>query len=106
MNSVKKSWKRLPRHVRRPIVVVTGSLILLISATIGWLPGPGGIPLFLLGIAILASEFTWAERIRDLILDTIDRGLRYCKRNPLIATLLIVVGLGISASLVYLSFFS
>jgi len=28
----------------------------------GWLPGPGGIPLFLAGLALLAANHTWAER--------------------------------------------
>ena len=28
----------------------------------GWLPGPGGIPLFLLGLSLLAVNHDWAER--------------------------------------------
>lgn len=28
----------------------------------GWLPGPGGIPLFLLGLSLLAANHDWAER--------------------------------------------
>lgn len=28
----------------------------------GWLPGPGGIPLFLLGMSLLAVNHDWAER--------------------------------------------
>ncbi len=28
----------------------------------GWLPGPGGIPLFLLGLSFLAVNHDWAER--------------------------------------------
>lgn len=28
----------------------------------GWLPGPGGIPLFLLGLSLLATNHDWAER--------------------------------------------
>ncbi len=28
----------------------------------GWLPGPGGIPLFLLGLGLLAVNHDWAER--------------------------------------------
>lgn len=28
----------------------------------GWLPGPGGIPLFLLGLSLLAINHDWAER--------------------------------------------
>ncbi|MDQ3123628.1 MAG: hypothetical protein M3Q14_03015 [bacterium] len=28
----------------------------------GWLPGPGGLPLFLLGLSLLAVNHEWAER--------------------------------------------
>ncbi len=28
----------------------------------GWLPGPGGVPLFLLGLGLLAVNHDWAER--------------------------------------------
>ncbi|MDQ3065450.1 MAG: hypothetical protein M3Q36_04245 [bacterium] len=28
----------------------------------GWLPGPGGVPLFLLGLSLLAANHEWAER--------------------------------------------
>lgn len=28
----------------------------------GWIPGPGGIPLFLLGLGLLAVNHDWAER--------------------------------------------
>lgn len=31
-------------------------------ALFGWLPGPGGIPLFLLGLGFLAVNHDWAER--------------------------------------------
>lgn len=44
-------------------VGVLGALLLILSALTGWLPGPGGIPLFLIGMAVLASEFRWAHRL-------------------------------------------
>lgn len=28
----------------------------------GWIPGPGGVPLFLLGLSLLAVNHEWAER--------------------------------------------
>lgn len=44
-------------------VGVLGSALLILSLLTGWLPGPGGIPLFLIGMAVLASEFRWAHRV-------------------------------------------
>jgi uncharacterized membrane protein YfcA len=31
-------------------------------ALFGWLPGPGGIPLLILGLSLLAVNHTWAQR--------------------------------------------
>lgn len=33
----------------------------------GWLPGPGGIPLFIIGLSLLAINHTWAQRYIDLL---------------------------------------
>ncbi|GAB3623099.1 hypothetical protein GCM10027418_11810 [Mariniluteicoccus endophyticus] len=46
-------------------VAVVGLLLMVGAALTGPLPGPGGIPLFLLGLAVWASEFEWAQ---DLML--------------------------------------
>lgn len=46
-------------------VGIVGGLLMLAAALTGWLPGPGGIPLFLLGLAVWASEFVWAKRLMD-----------------------------------------
>ena len=51
------------RRVYRGVVAFVGVALMVLAASIGWLPGPAGIPLFLLGLAILASEFEWAHRL-------------------------------------------
>jgi len=33
----------------------------------GWLPGPGGIPLFIIGLSLLAINHEWAERYIRLL---------------------------------------
>lgn len=35
----------------------------------GWLPGPGGIPLFIIGLSILAIHHEWAQKYIDKIKD-------------------------------------
>ncbi|RLP12123.1 hypothetical protein D7U36_02315 [Propionibacterium australiense] len=52
---------------------VLGALLLVLSALTGWLPGPGGIPLFLIGMAVLASEFRWAHRITVTVMMLVRR---------------------------------
>ncbi len=65
------AWRRRIRsdarayRIYRSVVGVVGVLLLLLSAATGWLPGPGGIPLALLGLAVLASEYHWARRTLD-----------------------------------------
>lgn len=62
-------WRRRIRsrpgvHFGYRIVVATvGVVTIIVAASIGWLPGPGGIPLALVGLAILASEFVWAHQL-------------------------------------------
>ncbi len=46
-------------------VAVIGVTLIVAAPLTGWLPGPGGIPLFLAGLAVLSTEFLWAKRFRD-----------------------------------------
>lgn len=63
------AWRRAVRADRRKyriyrlVVGVVGAVLVLLGLSTGWLPGPGGIPLVLLGLAVLASEFEWAHRL-------------------------------------------
>jgi hypothetical protein len=97
-------WKRLPASLRKPLVLVIGSLFILAAAATGWLPGPGGIPLFLIGVAILATEFVWAERFREKILAILKVIFDWYKTHRVIGTIILIcciLGAGLGA---YLSF--
>ena len=50
-------------HTKRIVVTVIGLAILLIGLLIVPLPGPWSAPLIIGGLAILASEYDWAEDI-------------------------------------------
>lgn len=52
---------------------VLGVLFMLLALSTGWLPGPGGIPLFVLGLSILAINHEWAQKYTDEIKDYIER---------------------------------
>lgn len=62
-------WRRRiradPRRLRvyRFLVGLAGFLVIVLGLLSGPLPGPGGIPLVLLGLAIWSSEFVWARRL-------------------------------------------
>lgn len=99
-------WKRVPSGVRRPIVLTIGVLIVLLSGTVGWLPGPGGIPIFLLGVAILSSEFHWAQRFKLFILDSVHASGHWFRAHHIQGTLLLLSSLGISFFIAYMLFYS
>lgn len=99
MESLKKRWQRVPSSIRRPIVLIVGSLFIIAAALTGWLPGPGGIPLFLIGVAILATEFEKAERFRDWILKYIHAFGHWYRRNRVLGTILLICGIAIGLTI-------
>lgn len=104
MQKVKHSWFKLPSKIRKPVVLVVGLIFIIAAGLTGWLPGPGGIPLFLIGIAILATEFEWAERIRDYALQFIKNFAHWYKINRVIGTLVLVLCASFFATIAYLSY--
>jgi uncharacterized protein (TIGR02611 family) len=65
------AWRRRIRQnphqlrIYRVGVGFAGLLLICLGIVTGPLPGPGGIPLVLLGLAIWSSEFEWAYRLRQ-----------------------------------------
>lgn len=90
MERLKAGWFRVPRRIRRPIVIVVGFFFVIAAGLTGWIPGPGGIPLFLIGVAILATEYAWAARFRDFILDIIKTCGHWLRAHPTVRNVLIV----------------
>jgi uncharacterized protein (TIGR02611 family) len=64
-------WRRRIREDPRKLVVyrllvgIGGLLLICLGFVSGPLPGPGGIPLVLLGLAVWASEFEWANQLME-----------------------------------------
>lgn len=85
-------WKWRARIRRNPhqlffyrIGVVLAGLALMAAAIVtGPLPGPGGIPLFLLGLAVLASEFEWANRVMMWFKRQLHRYLGWNRRRKVL----------------------
>lgn len=82
------AWRRTLRsnpRLRGPYriaVGVVGVLLILLAVATGWLPGPGGIPLAIAGLAVLASEFEWAQRLLHPIEVRWKRFLRWSESKP------------------------
>lgn len=63
MMVLRKLWRALPGSVRKTIVLVIGSTLIALGAALVVLPGPFTMPLVILGLIVLAVEFTWAESL-------------------------------------------
>ena len=55
-------WRRLPHPLRWLTVAIIGGTFVVVGIALLVLPGPG-IAFILIGLAILATEFVWAEAL-------------------------------------------
>lgn len=62
-----KRWKSLPAPLRKTIVSVIGSTLIITGLLLIVLPGPFTMPLLILGLAILALEFAWAKSMLEKV---------------------------------------
>ena len=51
--------------IKRWATIIVGGLILATGLLLMPLPGPGGTPVALLGLAMLSSELPWAKRLLE-----------------------------------------
>ena len=100
----RRHWRSVPTSIRRPLTLFVGLTLVLTSGAIGWLPGPGGIPVFLLGIFVLASEFKWADDFGRIILKLIHDMGAWLRRHRVLGSLVICISLMTSLSISYLLF--
>jgi hypothetical protein len=81
-------WRRRIREDPKKLlfyrigVGVVGGLLLIAAPLTGWLPGPGGIPLFIAGLAVLASEFEWAQRLLYRVKDWVKALTTWTGKQP------------------------
>lgn len=61
---MKNRWQRTPAIIRKPVIAVAGFMIIVAGIAMLILPGPGWLTIFI-GLAVLATEFTVAERMKN-----------------------------------------
>ena len=76
------------RHLKRVITDLVGYILILLGILLGWLPGPGGIPLILAGLGLLSINNKWAEELRKLVLKHSGRFLKLLFPKTIIAQFL------------------
>ena len=76
------------QQCRKHLVICAGLLIMILGLILMPVPGPGGTPVFLAGLAILSTEFKWA---RDFLTRFKDAYVRMGKRKRRILTASLLV---------------
>ena len=101
-----KRWSRRVRADPRTGLLyrigigLLGLLLVLLGLLTGAFPGPGGIPLVLIGVALWSTEFRWARRLRHWFMQQIARfrswsGLRqFAAAGILLCSCLLLVYVG------------
>lgn len=54
---------RIPHILKVALTDCAGIGLIIASIAFGWLPGPGGIPMFLGGLGLLAIHHRWARNL-------------------------------------------
>lgn len=67
MASLKQGWYKVPATVRKPLIFIIGFTVVIAGLIMLVFPGPGWAAIFL-GFAILATEFAFAEKVRDWLI--------------------------------------
>jgi uncharacterized protein (TIGR02611 family) len=80
--------------VYRVVVAIAGLLLICLGFVSGPIPGPGGIPLVLLGLAIWSSEFEWAYRLMQRFKRQLHRYGAWSRRKQVLFWVVFVVVCG------------
>lgn len=75
MEKLYRVWKRVPATVRKPLILIIGSAIVVTGIAMLVLPGPGWAAIFL-GFAVLATEFAAAEKVRSWLVQQLKMLIR------------------------------
>ncbi|HEV8572722.1 MAG TPA: PGPGW domain-containing protein [Actinomycetota bacterium] len=100
LNPLRTVLRYIGRSGKRIAVTVVGFVVLIAGVVMMVTPGPG-IVVILIGLAILATEWAWAERALDRAKETGSGALRMATASPLRIALSVALTLaGIAAAVV------
>lgn len=68
---------------KRVVIFVVGVALVLLGIALIPLPGPFSLPLMVAGLAVLATEYVWAERALDTVKDKTKQAADLAKRTIL-----------------------
>ncbi len=91
-----RRWRERVRRRRtanllyRLLVAVVGGGVAIGGLALVPLPGPGWA-IVIVGLAVLASEFTWAHRVLVLVKQTVQSWARWLQRQPMAVRALVAL---------------
>ena len=80
-HSPREVWAFIARSTKRVVVFVVGVALFVLGIVLIPLPGPFSIPLMIAGLAVLATEYVWAEKALDTVKDRARRASEAAKRG-------------------------
>ncbi len=98
LNTLPATHNMLPLHsfkrqAKRVLIAITGSAVMLVGVILIPYPGPGWLIVFG-GLAILATEFEWARRLRRRVRQRYERWHAWANGLPLFYRGAILLGAG------------
>ena len=86
--------QKTKRHIKRVAIGIAGTIVLIAGIIAIPYPGPGWLIVFT-GLAILATEFTWAQRVLDFAKTRYDSWTEWLKRQHVIIRILVLAATGL-----------
>lgn len=81
---------------QRIAIDIAGFGLMIISPFLGWLPGPGGIPLFLAGLGLVSLNHEWAENLlKDFDKKRVEYTDKYLMASPRVSMTIDIVCIGL-----------
>ncbi len=71
------------RSTKRIVILVVGVALVVLGIALIPLPGPFSIPLMVAGLAVLATEYVWAQKMLDTVKDRTKQATDLAKRKLL-----------------------
>ncbi|TXH43678.1 MAG: hypothetical protein E6Q90_06225 [Actinobacteria bacterium] len=62
---VRSALSGIPAPLRKVLVIVAGSVLIIVGLALVVLPGPFTLPLVIAGVAVLSTEFAWASAVLE-----------------------------------------
>jgi uncharacterized protein (TIGR02611 family) len=100
------AWSTIGNQARRLAILIVGTVVLLAGIAMLALPGPGMV-VIIVGLVILAQEFTWAERLLDIAVEKVAAANARAQESRHGRRMLAASGIGLMlAGVVAIVFFS